>query len=80
MGLQVFDLHLVGGQPGFHVAWDLVDVQGTVAIAQDFLGAVVTRYNHVTVLGIEDVINGAVQHLGVHLDMSEFHFSGDGGQ
>ena len=78
MGLEVFYLLLEGGEPSLHVAGDGVDVKGIVAVAQDHLGTVVTRDDDITVLGVEDVVHGAIDHVGVHLNMGQFHFTTNG--
>lgn len=70
MGLQVLNLLPVALEPQLHVAGDIVDVEGAVAVGQHLAGTVISRHDDITVMGVEDVINvlagmGAVG-LGAH--------------
>ena len=78
MSLEILDLLLVIREPGLHVTRDVIDIEGSITIAQDFLGTVIARNDYITIAGVKDVINSTVQHLGVHLGMGKFHLTGDG--
>ena len=41
-------------------------------MGKNLMGTVITRHDYITILGIENVINGLVNQLGVHFGMGKF--------
>ena len=75
MGLQKFELSLVGTQPVLHVLGHAGHVQRTVTMGQNHLGAVFTRHDDETLLGVKDVIDRDSRIYRVSLDMGNLEVS-----
>ena len=75
MGLEIFDLSLIGTQPEFHVIGHARHVQGTVAIGQNLMGTVITRDDDKAAIAIENVICRQVSTAGIGFGMQQFDIS-----
>ena len=75
MGVEVFNLLFVTGEPELHVIGHAVHVQGLVTECQDAPRPVVARNDDKPLVGVEDVVSGFGDFDGTCFGMQQIDLS-----